>query len=185
MKTGPTPLDKSSARVGRRRWSRRCSGNAQKANGKLTSISSANFADAREVGHLGAESRSTHKQVLIVHEEGVGKKLGTSGLHPSMGADCLQGTDYRVHSTDTAFKLHKSQKQLQGRRWLLADFLAWYTFAAGQKACWDAFLDLTPKAGSLCCAILQGTARPLGSQESGGEALTDTLNSLGSFVLKK
>lgn len=118
MKTGPTPLDKSSARVGRRRWSRRCSGNAQKAKGKFTSISSANFADAREVGHLCAESRSIHKQVLIVHEEGLWKKLGTSGLHPSMGADCLQGTtEYVAQIQPSNYTKAKNSYREEGGFW--------------------------------------------------------------------
>lgn len=186
MKTGPTPLDKSSARVvGRRRWSRRCSGNAQKAKGKLTSISSANFADAREVGHLCAESRSIHKQVLIVHEEGVGKKLGTSGLHPSMGADCLQGTtEYVAQIQPSNYTKAKNSYREEGGFWQI--FWHDIPLLQGRKPAEMLSLTWLPgRWGGLCCVILQGTARPMGSQESGGEALTDTLNSLGSFVLKK
>lgn len=43
--------------------------------GKVTTISSANFADAGEVRQLCAESKSTHEQVLTRHRDYMGKKM--------------------------------------------------------------------------------------------------------------
>lgn len=51
----------------------------KKPKGKLTRISSANSAGAREAWHLCAESRSIYDSPDS-HREDVGKKLGTSGF---------------------------------------------------------------------------------------------------------
>lgn len=111
METSFIPLDKSSVRVGKRFLYRRHSANApptpkKKKKDKLTKISSANFADAREVWHHCAESRSIHEQVLIHHGKDMGKKLGISRLHLSMGAEdqMLPSRDYGVFMVDPAFK---------------------------------------------------------------------------------
>lgn len=52
----------------------------KKTKSKVTRISSADFADAKEVWHLCAESRSIHERILIGHRADVGEKSGTSGF---------------------------------------------------------------------------------------------------------
>lgn len=96
----------------------------------------------------------------------------------------LHSRDYRINRVDPVFQLNKSQNKLTRRKVASEEdpHKIYLCCRAGSLLRCSHWCD--SQAGGLCCVILQGTARPLGSW-SGGEALTDTLHSLSSFVLKK